>query len=189
MSLQNLLKKLFEKFRNTETLQTKSKEKSSGFFQNEMLEISKHFFYQNKQEILIIIFSLILLVFCTWVIVGYSFHAKERKKVNDAGASVSASSEKETSVDKPKGEVAEPKRSWDSTLENKNWDKELLFLLSGVPEFPEASKEEFSNDYVELFPLNNYNRTDINPIMDEYDKMIENSIEDSCSFNFERRRK
>ena len=66
---------------------------------------------------------------------------------------------------------------------------EVLFLLDGSVAYPTLGNEEFSANYIEMYPLNNYNLADTNLIMNEYDKIIDQSIKDSCTFNFERRRK
>lgn len=68
------------------------------------------------------------------------------------------------------------------------FDEDTLFLLQGVLYYPDRTDDDLTNDYVELFPLNRYNRPDMKQIDKEFDKVIDKNIDDTCTFNFEKRR-
>ena len=53
---------------------------------------------------------------------------------------------------------------------------------------PELMSFDISNDFVEFLPKKQFQSPDMGIIIKNYDKMIEDTIEDSCKFNFEKRK-
>lgn len=183
MSLQNLLKKISEMLKSGKAklsvvkADVSSKRKTSSFFS------------RNKREIIIILASVAIIIFCA---ASISHHTVKHNQRKEQFASVEKTvdenaenrSEKPVANKKKKQKVS-PAREIKAGILN----DEVLFLLNGAVAYPASDKGEFSADYIEMYPLNNYNLADTNLIMDEYDKIIDQSIKDSCTFNFERRRK
>ena len=183
MSLQNLLKKISDLFHHTKA--KISVVKSDVFPEHK----NDSFIYRNKREIVIILVSTVVLALCTASITRHAVKSNERKKqftptVAQAENKESVNEEKKA-VSKKKKQKVSPAREMKPGILN----DDVLFLLNGAVTYPESDKEQFFADYIEMYPLNNYNVADTNLIMDEYDKIIEQSITDSCTFNFERRRK
>lgn len=146
------------------------------------------FLYRNKREIIIIFASIVIVLFCAASITYHAVKTRQRKEqYTDVAKKVDTENvdEEKNTVSKKKKQKKSPAREVKAGILN----DEVLFLLNGAVSFPESDKEQFFADYIEMYPLNNYNLADTNLIMDEYDKIIEQSIKDSCSFNFERRRK
>lgn len=83
--------------------------------------------------------------------------------------------EKHLSADKPQ-----------MTYELRN---EKMYLIQGNILFPEYINRDLTADYVNLYPLNNYNRENLKIIIEEYDQIIDKSVSDSLMFNFEKRNK
>jgi hypothetical protein len=127
-------------------------------------------------------------LFCAASITHHAVKSGQRKKqfvrVEEQVEKQNVEVEKKA-VSKKKKQKVSPAREVKAGVLN----EEVLFLLNGAVAYPVSDKEQFFADYIEMYPLNNYNLADTNLIMDEYNKIIEQSINDSCSFNFERRRK
>lgn len=183
MSLQNLLKKFSELWKHGKA---KISVVKAGAFSKRKKD---SFVYRNKREIIIIFASVAIVMFCAASITHHTVkHNQRKKQFNAAEKTVEDKAEKSEEkivASKKKKQKVSPAREMKAGILN----DEVLFLLNGAVAYPVSDKEEFSANYIEMYPLNNYNLADTNLIMDEYDKIIEQSIKDSCTFNFERRRK
>lgn len=182
MFLQNLLKKFSDLWHHGKS--KISVVKSDVFPKHK----DDYFIYRNKREIIIIFVSLVIVLFCAASITHHAVKSGQRKKqfvrVEEQVEKQNVEVEKKA-VSKKKKQKVSPAREVKAGVLN----EEVLFLLNGAVDYPVSDKEQFFADYIEMYPLNNYNLADTNLIMDEYNKIIEQSITDSCSFNFERRRK
>lgn len=186
MSLQNLLKKFSESWNHGKA--KISAVKAGAFPKNK----NNSFIYRNKREIVIIFASVVIVMFCA---ASITYHVVKRNQRREQFAVVektlenkNENSEKKSAAntaDKKKKRKTSPAREAKAGILN----DEVLLLLNGSIAYPVSNNEQFSANYIEMYPLNNYNLADTNLIIDEYDKIIEQSIKDSCTFNFERRRK
>lgn len=185
MSLQNLLKKFFELWKRGKA--KISVVKAGAFSKNR----NDSFIYRNKREITIIFVSVVIVMFCAASITYHAVKRNQRKKQFAAEKTLEnkdENSEKKSAVhtvNKKKKQKISPARETKAGILN----DEVLFLLNGSVAYPVSDNEQFFANYIKMYPLNNYNLADTNLIIDEYDKIIEQSIKDSCTFNFERRRK
>lgn len=182
MSLQNLLKKFSELWKRGKA---KISVVKAGAFSKRK---NNSFVYRNKREIIIIFASVVIVMLCAASITHHAVKHNQRKKqfapVEKMAENKAENSEK-LAANKKKKQKISPAREMKAGILN----DEVLFLLDGSVAYPTLGNEEFSANYIEMYPLNNYNLADTNLIMDEYDKIIDQSIKDSCTFNFERRRK
>lgn len=183
MSLQNLLKKFSELWKRGKA---KISVVKAGAFSKRK---NNSFVYRNKREIIIIFASVVIVMLCAASITHHAVKHNQRKKqfapVEKMTENKAENSEKKLAANKKKKQKISPAREMKAGILN----DEVLFLLDGSVAYPTLGNEEFSANYIEMYPLNNYNLADTNLIMDEYDKIIDQSIKDSCTFNFERRRK
>ena len=194
MSLQNLLKNLSSVFGKLNFAKIKESV-STCYYRN--LGDFQSFYTRNAKPILLILASFVLVIISTvWLISHFTsrsarvVESKTKTKpllqsplASKIESSLEPNVAKETIIEKS---IIENDTA---TISDFDVQEELLFLLSDNILYPTTPIEEFSNKYNKLQPLNNFAKADTLLIMKEYDSIIEQSIKDSCTFNFERRRK
>ena len=75
------------------------------------------------------------------------------------------------------------------TIESEKTKSDKFFMIQGVLLFPDYINNDLTADYQDLYPLNNYNRENLGLILNEFDTVIEKSLAETLSFNFEKRSK
>ena len=67
-------------------------------------------------------------------------------------------------------------------------DEELLISIDDLI-LPKLKTFEVSNDYEEFLRAKKFNLPDMNIIIKDYNNIIDDTIEEACEFNFEKRKK
>lgn len=132
---------------------------------NEIVE----FLIANKKELLIFTVSFIVMVIMVTLLMS---------RCENGDRAVEKAVSDNTPVKNRIGGIALP-----SEL-----SEDKLFLLQGALYYPDLTTDDLTNDYQELYPLNKCNRPDMRWIDREIDRVIDKSIVESTSFNFEKRR-
>ncbi len=174
---------------------TKIKETLSKWYYRDLGDI-QNFFKRNRKWLFMILTSFLIVIVLTIWLISHSSDTSERTLENSTPKKPMLQSPLANSIKQSVEPIINQKLPANSIVENNSKDStvvdlhdELLFLLSDNLLYPTTPIEEFSNKYNKLQPLNNFAKADTKLIMKEYDSIIEHSIKDSCTFNFERRRK